>query len=63
MRRVFWDELLRRSGAGGGGAFFVWKILYFCSKNPAAESSLSVSLAFLEFSFSLLLQDKLLESV
>ena len=27
----------------------IWKSLQFCSKNPAAESSLFVSLAFLEF--------------
>ena len=36
------------SCAGGGrgeSRFFVWKILYFCPKNPAAKSSLFVTLA------------------
>ena len=51
MQRVFCDELLRRSGVGAVSVF-VWKILYFWPKNPAAKSSLFVSLAFLEFSFS-----------
>ena len=51
VQRVFCDELLRRSGVGAVSVF-EWKILYFWPKNPAAKSSLFVSLAFLEFSFS-----------
>ena len=43
---------MTNSGAGVGGEsrFFIWKMLYFCPKNPAAESSLFVSLrlAFLK---------------
>ena len=46
VRRVFRDEFWRRSGVGGVSVF-VWKILYFRLKNPAAKSSLFVSLAFL----------------
>ena len=45
VQRVFCDELLRRSGVGAVSVF-VWKILYFRPKNPAAKSSLFVSLAF-----------------
>ena len=42
-----------RAGLGRGESWiFVWKMLQFCSKNPAAKSSLFVSLAFLEFSLS-----------
>ena len=45
MRRVFRDELSRRSGAGESW-IFVWKMLQLCPKNPAAKSSLFVSLVF-----------------
>ena len=42
-----------RAGVGRGESWiFVWKMLKFCSENPAAKSSLFVSLAFLEFSLS-----------
>ena len=47
MRRVFGTS----SGAGVGLVFCMENAL-FLLENPAAKSSLFVSLAFLEFSFS-----------
>ena len=46
-QRVFWDELLRRSGAGVVLVFFKENAIVL-PENPAAKSSLFVSLVFLE---------------